>query len=73
MPLRVRGSHRRQVDRKADREEHAERVEAHEDPYHPRHLRPLDETALDEHHHVPEQQVEAVRSWIESPRPSGEQ
>ena len=73
MPLRARGTHRRHVDRDAMREEHVQRVEAYESPYHPRHLRPMDETAVDEHHHVPDQQVEAVRSWIESPRSTGEQ
>lgn len=56
------------------REEHVERVAAEESPqYHPRHLRPMDESAVDEHHQVPREQVEGLRVWMESPRGTGDQ
>lgn len=72
MPLRARGNHRRHVDRDAMREDHIERVSTYESSYHPRHLRPLDEKVVDDHHQVPREQIEAVRTWMESPRSTGE-
>lgn len=54
------------------REEHIERVSTYESSYHPRHLRPLDEKVVDDHHQVPREQIEAVRTWMESPRSTGE-